>query len=46
MPGWWLLPSDHMILKEEKFIKVVQDGLNFVNDVESLLDHRNTTLAS
>jgi len=30
-------PSDHMILKQEKFIKVVQDGLNFVKDVESLL---------
>ena len=30
-------PSDHMILKEEKFIKVVQDGLNFVGDVDSLL---------
>ncbi len=30
-------PSDHMILKEAKFLEVVQDGLNFVGDVDSLL---------
>lgn len=30
-------PSDHMILKEEKFLKVVQDGLKFVAEVDSLL---------
>ncbi len=30
-------PSDHLILKEDKFLKVVQDGLNFVSEEEVLL---------
>lgn len=30
-------PSDHLILKEDKFLKVVQDGLKFVAEEESLL---------
>jgi len=30
-------PSDHLILKEEKFIKVVKDGLKFVGEENALL---------
>jgi mannose-1-phosphate guanylyltransferase len=30
-------PSDHLILNEDKFLNVVQDGLKFVGEEESLL---------
>lgn len=30
-------PSDHLILKEEAFLKVVKDGLNFVGEHDNLL---------
>ncbi len=30
-------PSDHLILKEDKFLEVVQDGLKFVAEEDSLL---------
>lgn len=30
-------PSDHLILKEDKFLKVVQDGLRFVGEEDALL---------
>jgi mannose-1-phosphate guanylyltransferase len=30
-------PSDHLILKEDKFLKVVEDGLKFVTDEKALL---------
>jgi mannose-1-phosphate guanylyltransferase len=30
-------PSDHLILKEEEFLRVVENGLNFVGEQEALL---------
>lgn len=30
-------PSDHLILKEDEFIRVIRDGLEFVQDTDSLL---------
>lgn len=30
-------PSDHLILKEDDFIKVIKEGLNFVSDKDAML---------